>query len=267
MSTTIALTVTQYVYSIALKSGFGMLSYASNILTGSISYATGTPSNIQSSTGIEIRAQSTMNNAAGTSKCKLQPATLSYSATTYAVISSAADVSLVSAVQCQNVPLTYTATVTGEASLPAWVQNTPSTPILNIRPSQVRSTTYLKANTVSVTVSDKSLVPMSVTASFDVTFTNSIPTIANTLSNQVMYKGMGAYTISIPSNTFTDDDSISMSVSNNLLGITPTTYSLSENTLSVKMPDSYTGNFSVIVTDTDYVGQTKSTSFNITVSK
>ena len=109
-----------------------MLSYASNILTGSISYATGTPSNIQSSTGIEIRAQSTMNNAAGTSKCKLQPATLSYSATTYAVISSAADVSLVSAVQCQNVPLTYTATVTGEASLPAWVQNTPSTPILNI---------------------------------------------------------------------------------------------------------------------------------------
>ena len=243
-----------------------MLSYASNIVTGSISYATGTPSNIQSSTGIEIRAQSTKDNTAGTSKCKLQPVTLSYSASSYAVTASAADVSLLSGVQCQNAPLTYTATVTGEASLPTWVQNTPSTPILNIRPSQVRSTTYLKTNTVSVTVSDKNAVPQTATASLAATFTNSVPIVANTLPNQVMYKGMGINTISIASNTFTDDDSISMSVYNNLSGVTPTTFSLSGNTLSVKMPDSYTGSFSTIVTDTDYVGQKVSTAFTITVS-
>ena len=223
VSTTITLTVAQYVYSTVLVSGFGMFSYASNILTGSISYAAGTPSNIQSSTGIEIRAQSTKDNTAGTSKCKLQPVTLSYSASSYAVTASATDVSLLSGVQCQNAPLTYTATVTGEASLPTWVQNTPSIPILNIRPSQVKSTTYLKTNTVSVTASDKNAVPQTATASLAATFTNSVPTIANTLPNQIMYKGMGAYTISIPSNTFTDDDRISMSVSNNLLGITPTT--------------------------------------------
>ena len=217
-------------------------------------------------TGIEIRAQSTKDNAAGTSKCKLQPITLSYTATTYAVTSSAADASLLSATQCQNAPLTYTATVTGEASLPAWVQNTPSTPILNIRPSQVRSSTYIKTNTVSVTASDKTAVPQTTTASMAVTFTNSVPTVASTLSNQVMYKGMGANTISIASISFTDDDSISMSVSNNLSGVTPTTFSLSGNTLSIKMPNSYTGSFSTTVTDTDYVGQTVSTAFTITVN-
>ena len=120
-----------------------------------------------------------MDNAAGSAKCKLQPITLSYSAATYAVTSTASDASLLSATQCQSAFLTYTATLSGSSSLPSWIQNTPSTPILNIRPSQVTSSTYLKANTVSVTVSDKNAVAQTATASIAATFTNSAPAELN----------------------------------------------------------------------------------------
>ena len=85
------------------------------------------------------------------------------------------------------------------------------------------------------------------------------PVVANTISTKTMYKGMGLYTITIPTSTFTDDDSITMSVVNNLSGTTPTTFSFSGTTLSVKMPNTYTGSFTTTVTDTDYVGQTVST--------
>mmetsp|Transcript_42175 Transcript_42175/g.48970 ORF Transcript_42175/g.48970 Transcript_42175/m.48970 type:complete len:659 (-) Transcript_42175:1509-3485(-) len=266
VSTTATLTIASYTTSNTSLDLPTLAAFGSAIATGTVSKSQISTATISSTTNLVIRAQSVKDNNAGTAKCKLQPATVSYSAATYAVLSSATDTDLATATQFQGASLVYTPTVTGQSSLPSWVKNSP-TSTLAISPSQVRAASFLTGNTVSVTVSDTNAVPQTATGSFVTTFTNAAPTAAGTVSAQTMYKGMGAKTVSIPSSLFTDSvDTLTVAVSNNLSGVTPTTFSLSGTTLTIQMPNTYTGSFVTTVTATDYVGQTATTTFTTTVS-
>lgn len=241
-------------------------------LKGLVSVSTGaksagTNSFVSDSTKLVTRAQSTKDNGSG-AKCTLQPPVTSgiYSNKNYQVTASAADQSIAAASSCQGGDLTYSVSVTGEATLPSWIESLP-TGALNIKPSQITTEAALKTYTVNVAISDSAFVPNTVTSTFQVAFTNAAPTVANAMTAQTMYQGMGAHTITVPANTFADADTFTVSVANDLSGVTPKTFTLTGTTLNIELPVTYKGTFKVTLTATDYLGQTVTNRFDVTVEE
>ena len=266
ISTSVSLTASQYSLANSSLNVFQMAAFTPNLVIDSISYSAGASSNILTSSGIEIRAQSTKTNTSGSSNCKLQPSSFAYTAESFKVTTTASNVSRLMVSQCQGAPITYSVSISGLSNFPSWIQCSTSSYTWDIKPSLITSISDLKTYTISESVSDKNSIQNTVTSTYSVTFSNSVPVAVNVLSNQIMYKGMGTNIINLPSNIFTDDDIITLSVSNNLSGNNPTIFSLSDYKISIKMPDIYTGAFAVSVTAKDYFGQTASSTFSIVVN-
>ena len=122
----------------------------------------------------------------------------------------------------------------------------------------------LGAYSVIVSFLSNTIVPLISSSTFTVTFIKTPPVLTNTVGNQIIYKGMGLTSITIPSNIFSG--TYTLTTSNNLSGVTATVFSLSGNTLSIQMPNSYQGSFTVTLTATDDFTQATTTSFVVTVS-
>lgn len=206
-----------------------------------------------------IRSPSTKFSA-----CRLQSPTASFSSTSYAVSSTALDTTLPAITHCQGAEVTITTSVADETSLPAWIEASGAT--LKIKPSQIKTVSSLKSFTVNVEMSALSTIPTTSNVNFQPTFTNTPPAATETpLIEQTMYQGMGAHKFTLPIQLFTDSDTITLSVSNDLVGVTPKKFFITGNILEVEIPDTYKGTFAVTITGADYVGQTATTSFNILV--
>ena len=224
----------------------------------------GTTSYVSSTSIIPLRPQSSQTNAAGSGKCSYFPVDATYISGSYQVSSSALDVSFGSATQCQGISLIYSVSVTGKSSLPSWITYSSSSPIVTIKPSMITSKEDLGSYSVIVSFLSTTIVPLISSTTFTVTFIKTPPALANTVGNQIIYKGMGLTSITIPSNIFSG--TYTLTASNNLSGVTATVFSLSGFTLSIQMPNSYQGSFTVTLTATDDFTQTTTTSFVVTVS-
>lgn len=70
----------------------------------------------------------------------------------------------------------------------------------------------------------------------------------------------------MPANTFSETGTLTITATNNLVEVTPTTFTLSGTTLNIELPATYKGIFTVTLTAADYLGQTVTNQFDVTVS-
>lgn len=124
----------------------------------------------------------------------------------------------------------------------------------------------MKTHSVQVSILDTNSVPNTVSTTIQVTFTGP-PTVANPMTAQTMYQGMGAHTISIPANTFASaSGALTITATNNLSGVTPTIFTVTGNNLNVELPSTFTGSFTVTLTATNSASQSVTNQFLVTVS-
>ena len=226
--------IVQYTPTVYQLSFFDLLTLSGGLVYSTVNQVIGTSSFVKSTTLIPLRPQTMKNNVDGSS-CTYFPVDAIYSSGSYQVYSSAPDVSFGSASQCQGISFITSVAIVGKVGTPSWIVYTSSSPALTLKPSVITSKDDLGTFTIVVSFYSSEVSHFISSTTFTATFVNSPPAITNSISNQVLYKGMGLKMISIPSNLFSDSETMTFAVTNNLSGIIPTTFSLSGNILSIEI--------------------------------